>query len=302
MMRKNKHSVGIAIGQRHIAAVMIRQSSPLEILHSKLVEAGTNLFRSEDYSSLGHCLNTVLKSVTSWIGSRYIPVRVALPDPAVLTHAMYFDTFPKQRMRQEQLITWQMEKTFHMQHDSVSVAYLKEREDRARTRVFITAIQNALLQEINSAFSTEYIEPESVMMAALFCSSNKKEGSIGITAHVLINPEYTSVVVLNADGMPYFTRSLWRISNNHAGKDEILDIIKDVKLALHAYLVCNKDKHFEKLSIEVENGVERDLIQQHFINQENLIFIDKSQIERSLYSSLESDHYCYNSALEAAKV
>lgn len=302
LMRKDKESVGIGIGQRHIAAVMISPGNSHSILDSTLEETDNDLFNSEDYSTLNRCLKSVLDSVTSWIGHRYIPVRVAIPDPVVFTHSMHFDSFPKGRLRQRQLVTWQMEKTFHMQHDTLNVAFRKDQINIAGMRVFAAAIQKSLLQTINSAFTLVSIEPEAVMMAALYRATSQEIASTDITAHIRLDPEYISIVIVNSQGMPYFIRSFWRRSNGHETKQELLDLIKDVELALHAFLVANPGKQFESLTINIERDFERDLFQHHFRTQENTHFIDLAPKERSLYSSLEQHDYYFKSAMDAAMV
>lgn len=301
-MINNNERVGIAIGQRHIAAVMINRGRTLSIAESTLTESDINLFCRDEYTSLGRCLDSALKSVASWIGNRYVPVYVALPDPVIISHAMHFDSFPKKRMHQHQLVAWQMEKTFHLHNDVLSVAYLKERLNSSRTRVFCTAIDKSLLQTINCAFSAVNIEPEAIMMASLYSPIDKVEASKILSAHIRLNPEYASIVVSNSKGMPYFTRSFWRTSTNLDSKGKIQEIIKEVYRILHVFMVTKKDKQFEKITIDIDNEIERELFQDHFLNQENVIFVDKTPNVDSLYSSLEEIHYCYNTALDAAYI
>ncbi|MFI0416485.1 MAG: hypothetical protein ACH255_20360 [Candidatus Thiodiazotropha sp.] len=302
IMISNKKRVGIAIGQRHIAAVMISRDSSLSIIESTLDESNNNLFCRDDYSSLGRCLDSALKSVASWIGNRYVPVQVALPDPVVLSHAMHFESFPKERMRQHLLVSWQMEKTFHMQHDTLNVAYIKERVNSSSTHVFCTAIHKGLLQTINSAFSAVNIEPEAIMMAAFYGSPDREIASTNLTAHIRLNPEYASIVVLNSKGMPYFIRSFWRTATNLDSEDKTQEIIKNVYRTLHAFMVTTTELQLEKITIDADNEVERDIFKQHFLNRNNVMFVDKTSSEDSSYSSLEQVHYCYNTALDAAYI
>ncbi|MCU7804205.1 MAG: hypothetical protein KZQ92_22695 [Candidatus Thiodiazotropha sp. (ex Lucinoma borealis)] len=301
-MRKDKESVGISIGQRHIAAVMISPGDSNSILDSTLKLSDSDLFNHNDYSTLNCCLRSVLKSVTSWIGHRYVPVRVAIPDPVIFTHLMHFDSFPKGRLRQQHLVTWQMEKTFHMQHDTLSVAFRKHQNNIAGMWVFASAVQKSLLDTVNRALDSVNIEPEAVMMAALYRSTSHEIASTDVTAHIRLDPEYISIVILNSHGMPYYIRSFWRRSNDFESKEELLDLIKDVELTLHAFLVNSPDKQFESFSIDVERDFERDLFKHHFRKQENTHFIDNTPKERYLHSTPKQHDYCFYPAIDAATV
>ncbi|MCG7961178.1 MAG: hypothetical protein N0E54_00600 [Candidatus Thiodiazotropha taylori] len=299
-MKNNNESVGIAFGLKNTSAIHINHDRATTILNSTLEEHNSNLFNAEDYTSLNHCLNIALKSVTSWIGNRYVPVRVAIPDPLVITHAMKFDEFPKDRLGQHQLVSWQMEKTLHMSSESLSVTYYKEKSNNKHTRVFITAIDTYLLQTINSAFANVMIEPEAVMMSTLYCSLSKKLLTNELSAYIGFYKEYISIVVLNDKGMPYLSRSFWRKSPNICTDEELQDLIKDVKLTLHAFLNNSTDKHVDRLIIYADSKKEREFFQLYFKNKESISFVNDAFIEMNIDSSIERDYHSYRSALNAA--
>ncbi|MCW4213243.1 MAG: hypothetical protein N0E39_19075 [Candidatus Thiodiazotropha lotti] len=300
MMKQNKESVGIAFGLRHISAIRIRHDRTTTILDSTLEEHSSNFFNAEDYSSLNHCLNLALKSVTSWIDNRYVPVRVAIPDPLVITHAMKFDEFPKDRLGQHQLVSWQLEKTLHISSESLSVTYYKERCDDEHTRVFITAIDTYLLQTIKSALANVMIEPESVMMSTLYSSLSKKLLLNGLSAYIGFYKEYISIVVLNAGGMPHLCRSYWRKSSNICTDEELQDLIKEMKLTLHAFLNKSTGMPVNNLIIYADNENEKKFLQLHFKNKGSVSFVDDAFIEMNFDPTIEKEYHSYRSAFNAA--
>jgi hypothetical protein len=302
LLRKDRESVGVALGQRYVAAVMVRSNNSRSIVESVLEKSSDDLFNRKDYSRLEHCLSTVLKSVSAWIGRRYIPVYMAIPDPVLLTHSMHFDSFPKGRLRQQQLVTWQVEKAFHMPHDTLSVAFFKDSKNIPGTHVFAGAIQKGLLLTINRAFASANIEPEAVTMASLCRQAGQAKASMDITAHIRLDPEYICIAVTDNDGMPYFIRSFWRRNDGNETKEELLGLINDVDLTLHAYLVANPGKQFDSVTLNVDQDFERDIFVNHFRMQESANAVDLSSREASLYSSLEQHDYYFCSAIDAAVI
>lgn len=299
---KEQLAVGISIGRKHVAAVMVDRDKANSVLESTVETSEGELFELKGGDKIRELLEAVLLNVNRWIGRRYIPVRLAIPDPSVYTHLMHFDSFPRGRMRRQQLVKWQMEKAFHVGNDALSVAFHTDSNASGGVDVFATALPQNFLLTLTDGFTKWAIEPEAVKMASLYRPGRRNPASSSVSVSIRLEPEYVSVIFWSASGAPYFVRSFWRLGDECNTADELADIAVDVERTLHAFSINNSEKKIEWLSMSVERVDEEQLLRQGFRLLDEECLGELKSDERMTVSDLDAYEYCFKSAIDAARV
>lgn len=294
-------SVGIGLGQRYTAAVAMSQGKKLFVIESDIVESDVDYHHNDGLPVLRGHLDKILKSVSQWIGSRYITLRVAIDDPAVYAHTLNLETLPSRRETKNKLILWQMANAVRLNTDDLQVSYLSRKSDDGKIAVFVTAVEKALFDTINDAFYSIGLNPESIMMSELYRKSVDNASNSSTCVHISLYQEYVSVAFWDANNTPVSIRSFWRRTNPKTSSNEITESIRDIERTIHAFSISNNEAVVEKIFVYTSNDEEQRRFELEFCYMGlSEVINNNAEINLERNNKLQAKHQFYSSAISAA--
>ena len=84
-------TVGVGLGQRYITAVLVSRGKTPKLIETKIVNSKVDYYENQGLNTLNSQLQSVAESVSRWIGTRYVNVRVAIDDPALYASTIRYD-------------------------------------------------------------------------------------------------------------------------------------------------------------------------------------------------------------------
>jgi hypothetical protein len=295
--------IGLGVGQKHIAAIAVSKGKTSRIIGADITRSEVDYHTNNGLPVLRQELDKILRTVSQWIGKRYVTVRMAIDDPGMYAHTLYFEKFPGKRRAQKQLVAWQMEKALGLGNRSLHVSFCGREGKRQDNYLFVTAMKKDMFDTIMDAFYPVEIVPESIMMSSLYNPYTVSISRTSIAIRIYLHSEYVSLVFLNSYKVPVNIRSFWRRITSDYLEDEIIDSIKDIDRTIHAFCALNREVDIAEVSIYTSNKME-----QHYFN-EYFSYIDMTEYkdidcvyDLSGIIQQSTEHPLYFSAVNAALV
>lgn len=165
--------------------------------------------------------------------SAYLPVQVALPDPAVSALVLELDEVPADVQAREELARWRFAKALHLDAKSIACTTQSLGEDQGKVILLALAIERSWLLCVREALGDAGVTPAVIDMAACHrfnrfydvLTENEQDGAL-----VNIDAEAWTISIWDRQGRLRFIRARWRERT-----PDVRDVAEEVERALRAY-------------------------------------------------------------------
>jgi len=179
-----------------------------------------------------------MQRLAASVPQTYLPLQIALPDPAAVLQVMEFDALPEAEHERTALARFRFEKELPKmtQMQCATQVISKEGERGLLLAIFI---QRAWLDCLNNACRAAGLVP-SVIDISISHLFNRFYGVVkagsGDGVLISVEPETWSILFWDGDQRPRFVRSRWR--DTSTGKDEEHEVIaQDIERLIVSYVL-----------------------------------------------------------------
>lgn len=243
--------LGLSLGRDSVSAAKLMMNA--DGAHVEWVaeeRLPVRLFNDSPLSETRTALAQAFTKLCIEVRTTYLPVQVALPDPAVSALVFELDELPAETQAREQLARWRFAKALHLDAQAIACTTQHLGEDRGKALLLALAIEQSWLSCVRDALRDAGVTPAVIDTAVCHrfnrfysvLTAKQRDGAL-----VSIDNEAWTLSIWDSAGRLRFIRARWRERS-----PALRDIAEDVERALRAYARPGSGKSLGSIFISGE--------------------------------------------------
>lgn len=227
-------SLGVSLGRDRVRAVKLvasKEGARVEWVRQEALPM--RLFGDIPTADTRNALAQAFTKLCAEAKTGYLPVQIALPDPAVSALVFELDEIPADATACEELARWRFAKALHLDAKAIACTTQALGEDQGKTLLLALAVDQVWLACLHGALQEAGVAPAVIDTVACHrfrhfhdaLTEKKQDGAL-----VSIDNEAWSISIWDAQGRLRFIRSRWR-----ERMPTINDVAEEVERVLRAY-------------------------------------------------------------------
>lgn len=230
--------LGVALMRQSVCAVRVHASAAGShgvdwIRHQDLP---FRLFEGIPPPDAVHRLTGAFSELCAAARKSYLPVHIALADPAVSLRVFELDDVPKSRIARARLAQWLLEKELGLRDVTCVHQYLGKQDQRHL--LLASAVDRRWFTVVRDAWRAAGIVPHlvdaaiSLMVDRFYVQLARAEGATGL---VTLEPESWTLALLDGQKRLRYVRSRWRKDSSKENSSDHEEIVDEVERTIVAF-------------------------------------------------------------------
>lgn len=201
-----KHKIGVFVSQKMLCAVQCNSSG--ESKEEWKVCLNSELPFENNISQYDALLDELFLQIRKQTNNEYIPLSVSFADPYIKQTLLSFETLPAKEKAKEQLITWRLEKDWHLDMSKESLVWQYLGQEKLKEWVLAQTVANTMLLPV-----LMHAHKHQLMLDDVDAIGNVLLNKIGLLNNkiVLVLEEgYWSLFLIDDNGWPRYQRAKWK--------------------------------------------------------------------------------------------
>lgn len=247
-------SLGLSLGRDSVSAAKLALNSEgvVGIEWVAQERLPLRLFVDPPSSAARAALTHAFEKLCAEAVTAYLPVQVALPDPAVSALVFELDEVPEEAQAREELARWRFAKALHLDAQAIACTTQALGEDQGKALLLALAVEQSGLTCVRQALADAGVTPAVIDMAACH-RFNRFYGVLTEKMHdgalVNIDNDAWTISIWDREGRLRFIRARWRERT-----PAVSDVAGEVERALRAYARPGSGKALGSLFISGERN------------------------------------------------
>lgn len=178
----------------------------------------------------------------------YLPVQIALPDPAVSLRVFELDDVPKSRIARTRLAQWLLEKELGLRDIECVNQYLGKQDQRHL--LLASAVDQRWFAVVKDAWRAAGVVPR-VVDAAISLTIDRYYDQLargeGATALLAVEPDSWTLALLDSQKRLRYVRSRWRDKSSGAGSPGHQAMVDEVERMIVAFSHDSKQREINSV-------------------------------------------------------
>lgn len=227
-------SLGLSLGRDNVrAAKLVTDAGRVTIEWVAQENLPLRLFADQPSADARAAMAQAFAKLCAEARTHYLPVQVALPDPAVSALVFELEEVPAEALAREELARWRFAKALHLDAKAIACATQSLGEDQGKALLMALAIEQTWLACVREALHDAGVATAVIDMAAChrfnrfhdLLTERNQDGTL-----VNIDSDTWSISIWDRQGRLRFIRARWRERTPAVG-----DVAEEVERALRAY-------------------------------------------------------------------
>lgn len=226
--------LGLSLGRDSVRAVkLLTNADGVRVAWVAQERLPLRLFGDSPSSDTRAALAQAFTKLCVEAKTTYLPVQVALPDPAISALVFELDELPAEVQAREELVRWRFAKALHLDARTIACSTQSLGEDQGKALLLGLAIEQSWLGCVRDALRDAGVTPTIIDMAA--CHRFNRHYSV-LTAKqqdgalINIDNDAWALSIWDRQGRLRFIRARWRERS-----PMLRDVADEVERALRAY-------------------------------------------------------------------
>ncbi len=236
--RASKRCIGLTLESGALGAVESRRNGRAHLVGwSHMVSPTPALERARRGET--QPLAEALVPARERVGRRFVPVQLALPDPLVSSAVFELDEVPSRHRERRALAAWRLARDHQREPDELVCTAQYLGQEGERHLLLALGIERRLREAVRAALREAGLQARVVDAGAAYRFNHARAALAPEAAWLVIEREYWSMMLWDAQRRPRYLRSAWRDRDADPG-GEGEAILRELERAIRAYTASGR--------------------------------------------------------------
>lgn len=207
-----KHKVGVFISQKMLCAVQCGSDYSGRRKEKWKVCLNSELPFESNITQYNTLLDELFLQIRKQTNNEYVPLSVSFADPYIKQTLLSFEELPAKEEAREKLITWRLEKDWHLDMKKKSLVWQCFGYGKEKEWVLAQTVTATMLSPVSA-----YAQKHQLILDNIDAIGNILLNKIGLLNKkivLVVEMDFWSLYLIGNNGLPHYQRAKWKSGFN----------------------------------------------------------------------------------------